>query len=98
MDRELTLELVRVTEAAALAAAPLAGRGNADEADGAAVAAMRAALDTIDFEGVVTIGEGGMDEAPRRDSGEGVGRGARRAAAEGGASAGVGHHAAVEVV
>ena len=75
MDRELTLELVRVTEAAALAAARLAGRGKAEEADGAAVAAMRSVLGTIDFEGVVTIGEGEMDEAPMLYIGERVGTG-----------------------
>jgi fructose-1,6-bisphosphatase II len=75
MDRELTLELVRVTEAGALAAAPLVGRGDGEAVDAAAVEAMRAVLHTIDFEGVVTIGEGEMDEAPMLYIGERVGTG-----------------------
>ncbi|QBS37443.1 class II fructose-bisphosphatase [Thermaerobacter sp. FW80] len=75
MERELTLELVRVTEAAALAAARWMGRGDKDAADGAAVDAMRAVFDTVDIRGTVVIGEGEMDEAPRLYIGERVGSG-----------------------
>ncbi len=74
-DRNLALELVRVTEAAALAASRWMGRGKKNEADGAAVEAMRRAFDQIDIEGTVVIGEGEMDEAPMLYIGEKVGRG-----------------------
>jgi len=57
-DRNLALELVRVTETAALAAAPWVGRGEKDLADGAAVKAMRAMINTVDMSGIVVIGEG----------------------------------------
>jgi fructose-1,6-bisphosphatase II len=75
LERELTLELVRVTEAAALAAARWMGRGDKNTADGAAVAAMRAMLQTVDIDGTVVIGEGEMDEAPMLFIGEQVGGG-----------------------
>lgn len=75
MERELTLELVRVTEAAALAAARWLGRGDADGADGAAVDAMRAVFETVDIRGTVVVGEGEMDQAPRLFTGERVGSG-----------------------
>ncbi len=70
------MELVRVTEAAALAAAPFQGRGDGKAADGAAVEAMRVLLDTVTMDGVVVIGEGEKDEAPRLYNGERVGSGA----------------------
>lgn len=73
MDRELTLELVRVTEVAALACAQWMGRGRKNEADGAAVNAMRAMFDTVNINGTVVIGEGEMDEAPMLYIGEKVG-------------------------
>ncbi|HBV96468.1 MAG: fructose 1,6-bisphosphatase [Peptococcaceae bacterium BICA1-7] len=73
MDRELTLELVRVTEVAALASAQWMGRGKKNEADGAAVNAMRAMFDTVSIKGTVVIGEGEMDEAPMLYIGEKVG-------------------------
>jgi fructose-1,6-bisphosphatase II len=63
-DRNLALELVRVTEAAALAAARWVGMGDKNAADGAAVDAMRLVLDTVHMDGVVVIGEGEKDEAP----------------------------------
>src|SRR2546423_15580047 len=63
-DRNLALELVRVTEAAALAAGRWLGRGDKNGADGAAVDAMRIILNTVSMEGVVVIGEGEKDEAP----------------------------------
>jgi len=63
-DRNLALELVRVTEAAALAAARWMGRGEKNSADQAAVDAMRLVLGTIAMDGVVVIGEGEKDEAP----------------------------------
>ncbi|HEY5428438.1 MAG TPA: fructose-bisphosphatase class II, partial [Solirubrobacteraceae bacterium] len=63
-DRNLALELVRVTEAAALAAARMAGRGDKEGADQAAVDAMRYVLDGVSMDGVVVIGEGEKDEAP----------------------------------
>lgn len=75
MERSLTLELVRVTEAAALASARWMGRGKQDSADGAATTAMRAVLDTIPMEGSVVIGEGEMDEAPMLYIGEELGTG-----------------------
>jgi len=74
-DRNLALELVRVTETAALAAAPWVGRGDKDLADGAAVAAMRAMNNTVDMNGVVVIGEGEKDNAPMLHNGENVGNG-----------------------
>ena len=74
-DRNLALELVRVTETAALAAAPWVGRGDKDLADGAAVAAMRAMINTVDMNGVVVIGEGEKDNAPMLHNGEKVGNG-----------------------
>jgi fructose-1,6-bisphosphatase II len=73
MDRELTLEVVRVTEVAALAAASWMGRGKKNEADGAATNAMRAMFDTIAINGTVVIGEGEMDEAPMLYIGERLG-------------------------
>ncbi|HEV7237215.1 MAG TPA: fructose-bisphosphatase class II, partial [Ktedonobacteraceae bacterium] len=63
MQRNLAVELVRVTEAAALAAGLWLGRGDKNGADGAAVEAMRRALSRIDMDGVVVIGEGEKDEA-----------------------------------
>ncbi len=74
-DRNLALELVRVTEAAALAASQWMGRGRKNEADGAAVEAMRRAFDTVAISGTVVIGEGEMDEAPMLYVGEKVGAG-----------------------
>ena len=74
-DRNLALELVRVTEAAALAASHWMGRGQKNEADGAAVEAMRKAFDAVAIEGTVVIGEGELDEAPMLYIGEKVGRG-----------------------
>ena len=74
-DRNLALELVRVTETAALAAAPWVGRGDKDLADGASVAAMRAMINTVDMNGVVVIGEGEKDNAPMLHNGENVGNG-----------------------
>jgi fructose-1,6-bisphosphatase II / sedoheptulose-1,7-bisphosphatase len=74
-DRNLALELVRVTEAAAIAASRWIGRGKKNEADGAAVEAMRKAFDTVAIDGQVVIGEGEMDEAPMLYIGEKVGQG-----------------------
>jgi len=74
-DRNLALELVRVTEAAALAASRWIGLGKKNDADGAAVEAMRKAFDTVAIEGTVVIGEGEMDEAPMLYIGEKVGAG-----------------------
>src|SRR5689334_22172557 len=74
-DKNLALDLVRVTEAAALAASRWMGRGKKNEADGAAVEAMRHAFDTVAIEGTVVIGEGEMDEAPMLYIGEKVGAG-----------------------
>lgn len=73
MQRELAIELVRVTEAAALASAPWMGKGDKNAADGAAVDAMRAVFDTVNIDGVVVIGEGEMDEAPQLYTGEHIG-------------------------
>ena len=73
VDRNLALELVRVTEAAGLAAARWMGRGDKNAADGAAVEAMRKAFDTVAICGTVVIGEGEMDEAPMLYIGEKVG-------------------------
>jgi fructose-1,6-bisphosphatase II len=74
-DRNLALELVRVTEAAALAAARWVGRGEKEDADGAAVDAMRLMLDTVPMDGIVVIGEGEKDEAPMLYNGERIGDG-----------------------
>jgi fructose-1,6-bisphosphatase II len=74
-DRNLALELVRVTEAAALAAARLIGRGDKEGADQAAVDAMRNVLDTVSMDGTVVIGEGEKDEAPMLYNGERIGDG-----------------------
>jgi len=73
LDRVLVLEMVRVTEAAAIAASKWIGRGNNDAADAAAVEAMRAALNTLPMDGTVVIGEGERDEAPMLYIGEKVG-------------------------
>ncbi|MBV9882848.1 MAG: class II fructose-bisphosphatase [Sphingomonadaceae bacterium] len=73
LDRVLVLEMVRVTEAAAVAASHLIGRGDEKAADAAAVAAMRAALNTLEIDGTVVIGEGERDEAPMLYIGEKVG-------------------------
>ncbi|WP_368653363.1 class II fructose-bisphosphatase [Ornithinibacillus sp. 4-3] len=75
MDRSLTMELVRVTEAAALSSARWMGRGKKDEADDAATTAMRTVFDTIPMQGTVVIGEGEMDEAPMLYIGEKLGTG-----------------------
>jgi fructose-1,6-bisphosphatase II len=74
-DRNLALELVRVTEAAALAAARWVGKGEKESADQAAVDAMRLLLDTVPMDGVVVIGEGEKDEAPMLYNGERIGDG-----------------------
>ena len=74
-DRNLALELVRVTEAAAMAAARWIGRGDKEAADQAAVDAMREMLDTVQMDGLVVIGEGEKDEAPMLYNGERVGSG-----------------------
>jgi fructose-1,6-bisphosphatase II len=74
-DRNLALELVRVTEAAALAAARMIGRGDKEGADQAAVDAMRFVLDQVSMDGVVVIGEGEKDEAPMLYNGEQIGDG-----------------------
>lgn len=73
MNRNLALDLVRVTEAAALAAGRWIGRGDKNAADQAAVEAMRSMFNAIDFDGLVVIGEGEMDEAPMLYIGEKVG-------------------------
>jgi fructose-1,6-bisphosphatase II len=74
-DRNIALELVRVTEAAALAAARWMGRGDKEGADGAAVDAMRLVLGTVPMDGIVVIGEGEKDEAPMLYNGERIGDG-----------------------
>ncbi len=73
MDRNLAMEFVRVTEAAALSVSPWIGRGKETEADQAAVTAMRFAFDTIPFQGTIVIGEGERDEAPMLFIGEKLG-------------------------
>ncbi|MGM9533773.1 MAG: class II fructose-bisphosphatase [Intestinibacter sp.] len=73
MDRNLALELVRVTEAAALVSSQFMGRGDKDGADGAAVEAMRRAFESVKIKGEVVIGEGELDEAPMLYIGEKVG-------------------------
>lgn len=75
MDRDLAINLVRVTEAAALSSARHLGRGNKNKADEAAVDAMRRMFDTLNINGRVVIGEGEMDEAPMLYIGEKLGRG-----------------------
>ncbi|MGH9170467.1 MAG: class II fructose-bisphosphatase [Acidimicrobiales bacterium] len=74
-DRNLAMELVRVTEAAALAAGRWLGRGDKEGADGAAVDAMRVVLQSVSMDGLVVIGEGEKDEAPMLFNGEHVGDG-----------------------
>ncbi|MEU8134688.1 class II fructose-bisphosphatase [Streptodolium elevatio] len=74
-DRNLALELVRVTEAAAMAAGRWVGRGDKNGADGAAVKAMRTLIGTVSMNGVVVIGEGEKDDAPMLFNGERVGDG-----------------------
>jgi fructose-1,6-bisphosphatase II len=74
-DRNLALELVRVTEAAALAAARMVGRGDKEGADQAAVDAMREVVESVSMDGVVVIGEGEKDEAPMLYNGEHIGDG-----------------------
>jgi fructose-1,6-bisphosphatase II len=74
-DRNLAMELARVTEAAALAAGRWLGRGDKNGADGAAVDAMRIILNTVSMEGIVVIGEGEKDEAPMLFNGEEIGAG-----------------------
>jgi fructose-1,6-bisphosphatase II len=74
-DRNLAMELVRVTEAAALAASRWMGRGDKEGADGAAVDAMRIVLDSVPMDGIVVIGEGEKDEAPMLYNGEKIGDG-----------------------
>src|SRR5450759_473653 len=75
INRNLALELLRVTEAGALAAAPLQGRGNKEAADARAVEAIRSALASVDMKGTVVIGEGEKDEAPMLYFGEPIGNG-----------------------
>src|SRR4051812_22115164 len=74
-DRNLAMELVRVTEAAALAAGRWVGRGDKNTADAAAVDAMRLMIDSVSMDGVVVIGEGEKDDAPMLFNGEQVGSG-----------------------
>ena len=74
-DRNLALELVRATEAAAIRAHPFIGKGQKNHADKAAVDAMRAFLGTVSFDGLVVIGEGEKDDAPMLFNGEIVGNG-----------------------
>ena len=74
-DRNLALELTRVTEAAAMAAARWVGRGDKNGADGAAVNAMRMLINSVSMRGVVVIGEGEKDEAPMLYNGEHIGDG-----------------------
>src|SRR5436309_14469927 len=75
INRNLALELLRVTEAGALAAAPLQGRGNKEAADRRAVEAIRESLSSVDMKGTVVIGEGEKDEAPMLYFGEQIGNG-----------------------
>ncbi|GGD41966.1 fructose-1,6-bisphosphatase [Microbacterium faecale] len=77
-DRNIALELVRATEAAAIRSVPFIGRGQKELADGAAVDGMRAFLTTVEFDGVVVIGEGEKDNAPMLYNGEHVGTGRGR--------------------
>src|SRR5204862_7435184 len=73
MEKLLALEMVRVTEAAAIASARLMGRGDRHEADRVATESMRAAMDEIEMQGTIVIGEGERDEAPMPYIGEQVG-------------------------
>ncbi|HEX5877140.1 MAG TPA: fructose-bisphosphatase class II, partial [Actinomycetota bacterium] len=75
-DRNLALELVRATEAAAISAARYVGRGDKNQVDQAAVDAMRPVLGSVGMRGVVVIGEGEKDQAPMLFNGEQVGNGA----------------------
>src|SRR5437870_13852078 len=75
INRNLALELLRVTEAGALAAAPLQGRGNKEAADQRAVEAIRESLSSVDMKGTVVIGEGEKDEARMLYFGEVIGNG-----------------------
>src|SRR6476469_6343096 len=75
LDRNLALELVRVTEAAAMAAGRWVGRGDKEGGDGAAVDAMRKLINSVSMRGVVVIGEGEKDNAPMLYNGEQVGDG-----------------------
>src|SRR5579864_3228805 len=75
IDRNLALELVRVTEGAAMSAARYMGRDNKEEADRAAVDSMRRSLGFVDMDGIVVIGEGEKDKAPMLYIGEAVGNG-----------------------
>src|ERR687887_1155124 len=75
VDRNLALELVRVTEAAALASAQLVGMGDKEAADQAAVDGMHAVLHTVHMDGIVVIGEGEKDQAPMLHNGEAIGDG-----------------------
>ena len=75
MERELAMEIVRVTEAAALASAQWMGRGKKNEADNAATTAMRKMFDSVNMQGTVVIGEGELDEAPMLYIGEKLGTG-----------------------
>ncbi|RME86006.1 MAG: fructose-bisphosphatase class II, partial [Caldilineae bacterium] len=72
-QRNLSIELMRVTEAAALAAAQYMGTGDRKAGDQAAVDAMRAVLSTVDMDGVIVIGEGEKDQAPMLYNGEQIG-------------------------
>src|SRR5271169_4690546 len=74
-DRNLALELIRVTEAAAMASSRFMGRGDKNGADGAAVNAMRTVLSSVPMDGVVVIGEGEKDQAPMLFNGERIGDG-----------------------
>ena len=74
-DRNISMELARATEAAALGAAPWTGRGDKNGADGGAVDAMRVMLNSVDMDGIIVIGEGEKDEAPMLFNGEQVGTG-----------------------
>ena len=74
-DRNLAMELVRVTEAAALASGRWVGRGKKNEGDGAAVDAMRKMINSVNMDGIIVIGEGEKDEAPMLFNGERVGNG-----------------------
>src|SRR6266852_2772263 len=78
-DRNLAMDLARVTEAAALAAGRWVGRGDKEAADQAAVDAMRLVLNTVPMDGVVVIGEGEKDEAPMLFNGEQIGFGSEPA-------------------
>ena len=80
MDRNLAMEVVRVTEMAAIAAARMMGRGQKNESDQVAVDAMRKAFETLNIDGTVVIGEGERDEAPMLYIGERVGKGTQSAA------------------